>query len=87
MTDSACNSRQSGSPTLPPMEDDLAIRLLFAVSDGELTVRDVRVLMARYAAPDAGTKAVSKQTGIPVSTVRRSFRRLQRIAKWTPPAA
>ncbi len=61
------------------METDLAIRILFAVADGELTVRDVRVLMARYESPDAGTKAVSKQTGIPVSSVRRSFRRLQRI--------
>jgi hypothetical protein len=69
------------------METDLALRILFAVADGELSVRDVRVLVARYESPDAGCKTISKQTGIPVSSVRRSFRRLQTVAKWTPFAA
>ncbi len=55
------------------------LHVLFAVADGKLSVRAVRVLVARYTTPGGGCKTISRKTGIPVSTVRRAIRQMRRI--------
>jgi DNA-binding MarR family transcriptional regulator len=76
VTDSPYSNRRNGSPTCPIVDP---LHILFAVADGKLSVRAVRVLVARYSTPGAGCKTISRKTGIPVSTVRRAIRRMRRI--------